>query len=166
MSSPLQPNLKRLAALLLFCCAGFAQAQFVWIGPNGTRQYSDQPPPPGTPQSKILKAPGRPAPPQEMPGASAPTESTKPKAPTLAEREADYRKRGQAREQAERKAQSEAERAAAHAAHCEGVRKNKQLYDSGIRIADVGPDGRKRYLSDAERAALSERYTKQLSDCR
>ena len=166
MFSPLPSRPKRLAALLLFCCAGVAQAQFVWTGPNGTRHYSDQPPPPGTPPSKILKAPGRPAPAQEVPSAGAPLEAAKPKAPTLAEREADYRKRGKAREEAERKAQSEAQRSAEQAAHCEGVRKNKQLYDSGIRIAEVGPDGRKRYLGDAERAALSERYTKQMNDCR
>ena len=163
MPSPLRP---RLAALLLFFCAGLAQAQFVWIAPNGTRQYSDQPPPPGTPPSKILKAPGRAAPAQEVPSTDAPAETAKPKAPTLADPEADYRKRTKAREEAERKAEAEARRAAERAAHCDGVRKNKQLYDSGVRIADVGPDGRTRFLSDAERAAQSERHTRQLADCR
>ena len=167
MSLPLPSHLSRLTALLLFCSAGLAQAQFVWIGPNGTRQYSDQPPPPGTPPSKILKAPGRPAPAQALPDAAPAADAATPKAaPTLAEREADYRKRSAAREEAERKAQAEAQRTAERAAHCDSVRKNKQLYDSGIRIADVGADGRKRYLSDAERAALSERYARQMDDCR
>lgn len=165
MSSPLRP-LHRLAALLLFCCAGAAQAQFVWIAPNGTRVYSDQPPPPGTPASRILKAPGRAAPAQDTPDAPATADAVHPKAPTLAEREADYRKRAKAREELEGKTESEAKRAAAHAEYCEGVRKNQRLYQSGVRIAEVGPDGQKRYLSDAERAAANERATQQANACR
>jgi len=154
-----------LSALLLLCCAGAAQAQFVWIAPNGTRQYSDQPPPPGTPASKILKAPGRSAPAQETPEATAPA-AARPKAPTLAEREADYVKRGKEREEAQRKSQEGAEQAARKAAYCEGLRKNQRLYEAGGRIADVGPDGQKRFLGDAERAALIERNARQMGDCR
>jgi len=156
-----------LAALLLFCCAGLAQAQFVWIGPNGTRQYSDQPPPPGTPPSKILKMPGRPAPAQDVPAAEPASEGAKPKtAPTLAEREADYRKRAKAREEADTKAQAEARRKVAHAEHCEHVRANQRMYASGIRISEIGADGQRRFLSDAERAAGSARTEQQLSECR
>jgi type IV secretory pathway VirB10-like protein len=164
------PSLRHpLSALLLFCCAGLAQAQFVWIAPNGTRQYSDQPPPPGTPASKILKAPGRPAPAQETPEAAttpAPTPAVKPKAPTLAEREADYRKRSKEQEEAERKAQDAARQAAKKAEYCEGLRKNARLYASGGKIADVGPDGQRRFLNDAERAALNERTAQKLNECR
>lgn len=165
------PSLRyRLSALLLFCCAGLAQAQFVWIAPNGTRQYSDQPPPPGTPASKILKAPGRSAPAQETPEAAAAaptaTPAAKPKPPTLAEREADYVKRGKEREEADRKAQDTDRQAAKKTAYCDGLRKNQRLYASGVKIADVGPDGQKRFLSDAERAAASERTAQQLGDCR
>ena len=165
------PSLRyRLSALLLFCCASIAQAQFVWIAPNGTRQYSDQPPPPGTPASKILKAPGRSAPAQETPEAAvatpAATPAAKPKAPTLAEREADYVKRGKEREEAERKARDTARQAAKKAEYCEGLRKNERLYASAGKIADVGPDGQKRFLSDAERAALGERTAQQMNDCR
>lgn len=175
MLSPLRPRLFRLAAALLFCCAGAAQAQFVWIGPNGTRQYSDQPPPPGTPRSKILKAPGQPAPAQlAPPAASTPetaagtaTDTAKPKGPpTLAEREADYRKRAKAQEESDRKSEQEAKSAAARTAYCEGLRKDKRVIESGIRIVDVGPDGKRRYLSDAERAALNRDKERQMSECR
>ena len=155
-----------LASLLLLCCAGAAQAQFVWIAPNGTRQYSDQPPPPGTPASKILKAPGRTVPAPETPEAAPPKETAKPKAPTLAEREADYRKRGKEREESERKSQDAAQQAQKKAEYCEGLRKNQRLYAAGGKITDVGPDGQKRFLSDAERAALTERNARQLGDCR
>lgn len=174
MSLPLRSSLPRLAAVLLFCCAGLAQAQFVWIGQNGTRVYSDQPPPPGTPPSKILKAPGRAAPAQPSPEATAEAPADTPPAtaaakatpPTLAEREADYRKRARARDELDAKAQAEAKRAAAQSEYCDGVRKHQRFYQSGVRIADIGPDGQKRYLSDAERAAASERAAQQLKDCR
>ena len=171
MLSLLRPRLLRLAAALLFCCAGAAQAQFVWIGPNGTRQYSDQPPPPGTPPSKILKAPGRAAPAQLTPPAPSAPETTadtsKPKGPpTLAEREADYRKRAKAKEESDRKSEQEAMQVAARAAHCEALRKDKRVIDSGIRIVDIGPDGKRRYLSDAERAAINEANVKQMGECR
>lgn len=169
MPTPLRSHLPRLSsflAALLFCCAGVAQAQFVWIDANGTRVYSDQPPPPGTPASKILKAPGRPAPAQEAPATPAASGAAQAKTPALAEREADYRKRAREREESDNKSQAEAKRAAAHAAYCAGVRKNQRLYSSGIRIADLGPDGQKRYLSDAERAEAGERAAQQMKDCR
>ncbi len=155
-----------LAALLLFCCAGLAQAQFVWIAPNGTRQYSDQPPPPGTPASKILKAPGRAAPASETPAAEPAAPAAKPKPPTLAEREADFRKRGKEREEADSKARETAMEAAKKAQYCDGLRKNARLYAAGGRIADVGPDGQKRFLNEAERAAAAERTANQMNDCR
>lgn len=158
--------LPRLAAVLLFCCAGLAQAQFVWIGPNGTRAYSDQPPPPGTPASKILKAPGRAAPAQAGTVTEPEVAPAKPKAPTLAEREADYRKRAKAREEADGKAQAEASRAAAQSDYCAELRKHQRMAESGIRITDIGPDGQKRFLSDAERAAASARAAQKLKDCR
>lgn len=173
MSSPLRPTLSRLAALLLFCCAGLAQAQFVWIAPNGTRVYSDQPPPPGTPSSKIVKAPGRPAPAQVTPGApnapdaAPPADAAAPNGPpTLAEREADYRKRAKARDESALKSQEEARIKAARAEQCEQLRKSQRMYQSGMRIADIGPDGQRRFLNDAERAAAAERNAKQLGECR
>lgn len=156
---PFRPSLRHLAGIALLCCAGAAQAQFVWIGPNGTRQYSDQPPPPGTPASKILKAPGRPPAPL---AASAPA----PKAPTLAEREADYRKRAQAREEAQLKADADAQRGAAQRAWCEELRKSKRLVDSGVRIAEMEADGRQRFLGDAERARRTADLDKALAACR
>jgi hypothetical protein len=163
------PGLSTFAAVLLFCCAGVAQAQFVWIGPNGTRVYSDQPPPPGTPAAKILKAPGRQAasqaPPNEKEEGKAPAPA-QAKVPTLAEREAGYRKRKQESEDAERKSQAQARQAAAQADYCENLRKHKRLYDSGVRIADVGADGQKRFVSDAERAALAERTASEMKECR
>ena len=171
-------SLPRLAALALFLCAGVAQAQYVWVAPNGTRQYSDQPPPPGTPASKILKSPGRPAPAQitapEAAATAAPKAATpaaaasagEKKPSTLAERELDYQKRAKEREEAERKAQEEARMAAARAAQCADVQRAKRTYESGVRIAEMGPDGKQRFLSDAERAERTAKASSMLRECR
>lgn len=48
---------RRFLAPLLLVGAGLAQAQYSWIDEKGVREFSDRPPPPGTPAEKILKAP-------------------------------------------------------------------------------------------------------------
>lgn len=187
--------LRRAAAAALLFAAGLAQAQFVWVDPKGVRHYSDQPPPPGTPPARILKAPGMPAisvqpatpaaaartaPLVPTNPAGAATASTpadpaaaaagaKPgaKAPqTLAEKDADFRKRLKESQEAELKAQEQARIAAQKTEHCGEVHRARQMLDSGIRIADVGADGQKRYLNDAERAQRSARANAMAAECR
>lgn len=194
--------LRRAAALALLFAAGLAQAQFAWVDPKGVRHYSDQPPPPGTPPARILKAPGLPAisvqPAAPAPAArsappSAPLVTTNPANPagaatastpadpaavtagakpgakvpqTLAEKDADFRKRLKDNQEAELKAQEQARTAAQKTEHCGEVRRAKQMLDSGIRIADVGADGQKRYLNDAERAQRSARANAMAAECR
>jgi len=192
-SSPAALLRRAVAAALLFA-AGLAQAQFVWVDPKGVRHYSDQPPPPGTPPARILKAPGMPAisvqpatpaaaartaPPVPTNPAGAATASTpadpaaaagaKPgaKAPqTLAQKDADFRKRLKESQEAELKAQEQARIAAQKTEHCGEVHRARQMLDSGIRIADVGADGQKRYLNDAERAQRSARANAMAAECR
>ena len=152
---------------LLFCAATVAHAQYVWIGPNGTRQYTDRPPPPGTPASKILKAPGRPAlepstSPAEPPAAAK--DAARP--PTLAEQEAAFRERSKARAEQERKTQQDAERRRRLAEHCAAARETQASLASGIRVARVGPDGEKTYMSDEEKAARNEQVKRALQECR
>lgn len=158
-----------LGALLLFAATA-AHAQYVWIGANGTRQYSDRPPPPSTPAAKILKSPGRPA--MEPPAAAADSaadaqaSAAAAKPPTLAEREAAFRERSKARQEQEGKQQEEATRQRRLAEHCEAARESQAQLDSGIRIAHIGPDGEKTYLSDQEKAARNERIKRALQECR
>jgi hypothetical protein len=168
---------RALGATLLFLAATAAQAQYVWIGPGGTRQYSDRPPPPGTPASKIVKAPGRaapepaPAPPAAMPADGAVSDPTAkplpPKGPpTLAEQEAAYRARTKARDEANLKAQEEAQRARQLAERCNAARETQAQLASGTRIARYGQDGQKSYMTDAERATRAAQVNQALQDCR
>ena len=160
---------KNALAALLLLAASAAHAQYVWIAPNGTRQYSDRPPPPGTPASKILKAPGRPAfaapePATPAPGQDPAAESRTP--PTLAEREAAYQERSKARREAELKQQEEATRQRRLAEHCAAARDTQAQLASGIRISRIGADGQKTYLSDEEKAVRGEQVRRALQECR
>ena len=168
---------RALSAPLLFLAATAAQAQYVWIGPGGTRQYSDRPPPPGTPANKIVKAPGRaapelaPAPPAAMPAEESATDPAAkplpPKGPpTLAEQEAAYRARTKARDEANLKAQEEAQRARQLAERCNAARETQAQLASGTRIARYGQDGQKSYMTDAERATRAAQVNQALQDCR
>ena len=168
---------RALGATLLFLAATAAQAQYVWIGPGGTRQYSDRPPPPGTPAGKIVKAPGRanpklaPAPPAVMPADGSATDPAAkpllPKGPpTLAEQEAAYRARTKAREEANLKAQEEAQRTRQLAERCNAARETQAQLASGTRIARYGQDGQKTYMTDAERATRAAQVNQALQDCR
>ncbi|WP_137174203.1 DUF4124 domain-containing protein [Massilia sp. HP4] len=159
-----------LGALLLLAATA-SHAQYVWIGPNGTRQYSDRPPPPGTPASKIVKAPGRPAFEPQVPaadaaadGAGKPQDAKAP--PTLTEREVAFRERSKARAEQEQKDQEAATRQRRLAEHCAAARETQAQLDSGIRIARIGPDGEKTYMTDEEKAARNERVRRALQECR
>ena len=170
---------RALGATLLLLAATAAQAQYVWIGPGGTRQYSDRPPPPGTPASKIVKAPGRvnpelaPAPalpsttPAEGTATNPAAKPLPPKgAPTLAEQEAAYRARTKAQEDASLKAQEEAQRARQLAERCNAARETQAQLASGTRIARYSQDGQKSYMSDAERATRAAQVNQALQECR
>jgi len=166
---------RSIAAAMLLLAATAAQAQYAWIGPNGTRQYSDKPPPPETPASKILKSPGRmntlseapsPAPAE---GAAAPigAKAEAPKGPpSVADREAAYKERQKTEAEAQQKAQQEAQQQQQKAAACASAREAQAQLASGMRMAKVDENGQRGYMNDAERAARTQRVNQALENCR
>jgi type IV secretory pathway VirB10-like protein len=177
------PHLPRfLIATALLSSAGFAHAQYSWTGDNGVRQFSDRPPPPGTPAHKILKAPGRSgaalqaaapsATPQPVAAGAAGSPAPGSKAgaakgaPTLAQREAAYRERAAQRESEEKKEALEAQRQRGLAEHCEAARRIKAEAESGIRVAKFEANGERGFMTDEEKAAQAARANKVLADCR
>lgn len=171
----LQPSLPRLAAaLLLLLSTSLAHAQYVWVDAKGTRQYSDRPPPPGTPPHKILKAPGRlapaPAPEASSDNAAPDAPVAKPKdptqPPTLAERDKAFRERQKQAAEQERKDADERDRKADAAARCEAARDAHAQLVSGIRISRIEKNGERSYMSDEERAARAAQMEKILRECR
>lgn len=146
-----------LAAVLL-ASSSFAQAQWMWVNEKGVKQLSDQPPPPGTPANRILKAPRSAAidlqpqqPAAAVEGEEADAKAPPPK-PTLAERNADYNKRQKLAAESATKAAEEAQRASEKAKYCTEARKNIALLESGVRISEVDAKGERGFLTDDSRA--------------
>jgi hypothetical protein len=174
----ISPALRLAAAAALLLATGAAQAQYAWINANGTREYSDRPPPPSVPRAKILKAPKGSAllaleleaPAAAKPAPTAPPADAKPEAkkgpPTLAERDADYRKRQQARADEEKKAAIDARRKEALSENCASARQYKAQLESGIRVADTSPEGERAYITDEEREKRLAKTKRILEDCR
>jgi type IV secretory pathway VirB10-like protein len=162
------PRLFGLAALLL---ASLAHAQYAWIDAKGVRHFSDRPPPPSTPADKILQAPGKPSVAEllQEPAATPAAQGSAAKpasSPTLAEREADYRKRAQQRAKEDQKQAEEAQHKQAQLENCENARRYKALLDSGVRVADTAADGGRTFISDEERARRQAQSSAVLASCR
>jgi hypothetical protein len=163
-----------LAAMAAFAAHAPAHAQYSWIDDHGTRVFSDRPPPPGTPASRILQAPRAPtaASLYGLPAPAAPAtaetkaEAAKPQPPTLAERDADFRKRTAQRDADERKAADEAQRKTDLAEQCAAARRNEAALTSGERMADMDDKGERAFLSDDEKARRLVQVRRFLAGCR
>lgn len=169
MSRP-APLLRLTAACALLLGTSLAHAQYSWIDANGVRHFSDRPPPPSTPQHKILKAPGRAglaaqaAAAEPAPAADAPAPAKGPK--TLAQREEDYLARTKLREEQDKKDAMEARRRRDLAEHCRDAREMRAQVASGVRIARFDAKGQPGFMTDEERAAQLARVNKALARCR
>ena len=152
-----------LAISLLF--PGTAAAQYVWLDEKGTKQFSDMPPPPSVPRSRILKQPG--AAPASVPQDASEEKPAAAKAePTIAEKNAEFRKRKAEQAEKEKKAADEAARAAENAKNCERARDFQRTLDSGERIVRTDKAGERSFLSDEQRAQESRDNRRVLADCK
>jgi hypothetical protein len=149
-----------------------AHAQYSWIDAKGTRVFSDRPPPPGTPASRILKGPRVLAPALAAPdpgtGPVHPDAATaKPKAPpSLAEQDAAFRQRQLKRDEDARKAQTTAEQKAALEERCASARQEERLVTSGVRVSGVDARGERYFLTDEDKARRAAVARRALLDCR
>lgn len=137
----------------------FAHAQYSWIDEKGARVFSDRPPPPGTPPSRILKTP-RGLEPASAPAPGAP--AGQPSTPGWMEREADYRKR------AAKRAKEEEDAVAANkarTAECDAARAEQAGLNSGVRLVRIDKNGERDYVSDEERAQRLEKARRTLAHC-
>lgn len=158
-----------------------AHAQYQWIDGSGRRVFSDQPPPPGTPQKNILKQPAaRPAAPAPAADeaessaadstaapAAAPQASTPQAAAPTAQDKAlqEKLKKAEAEEAAKKKA--EADRLAAQKAeNCKRAISAKALLDSDQRIMQSDGKGGRSFMSPEQRAAETKRIEEVMrNDC-
>lgn len=147
LSGPVPRALPPLLGLaVLLCLAPAAQAQWKWVAPSGVVQYSDQPPPPGTPLRNILARPTPTSVPasEPAPGSSAAQAVRK----HLQQQKLDQ----QAQEQA-RKLQAEVQDAQRRQL-CEQaqqqLQQQLQVLDSGRRVRQTDANGVPVYLDSAQ----------------
>lgn len=153
-----------------------AHAQYQWIDGSGRRVFSDQPPPPGTPQKNILKQPAaRPAAPapaadeaesSAADSTAAPAAAPQAAAPAAQDKALQEKlKKAEAEEAAKKKA--EADRLAAQKAeNCKRAISAKALLDSGQRIMQSDGKGGRSFMSPEQRAAETKRIEEVMrNDC-
>lgn len=156
-------NIALLAALLGLTLAGPASAQWKWRDKAGHTQYSDLPPPPGTPEANILQRPrGANATAPRAPAATAaPAPAAASAAPLAAARASDpeleARRKKAEQEVADKKKAEEDRIAAARAENCSRAREALRTLDSGMRMARVNEKGERIILDDTARAAETKR---------
>lgn len=161
-------TLRRLTGTALLLCAGWSHAQYAWIDAKGQRHYSDLPPPPSIPAAKILKAPRQAALVVAELQAPAPVAAVPapPKGPpTLAERDADFKKRAAERDKRERDASDDARRKADTAENCNVARQVKAQMESGVRMSTADASGASSVMSDEQRARELARASKIVAGC-
>ncbi len=172
--------------LSLLAIGQIAFAQFVWMDDKGVRQYSDRPPPPSVPRSRIIKSPANAAPlaviessPTASPDnaiaapasataagttASAPVKNTAPL--TTAERNADYTKRKMDEAEKEKKAAEAIKLAADRKTNCERTQSYSRSLQDGTRLANTDKNGERSYMSDEQRAQEIRNAQRVLAGCK
>lgn len=151
-----------LAAIALAHGSALAGVQWKWKDANGAIQYSDRPPPPGTPDSHILarpvgsKAPAQraqaPQPVSQVTEAASAASTPKSEDPELEAR----RKKAAAEEAAKKKAEEE-KIARQKADNCQRARSYQRSLQDGIRIVRTSPNGEREILDDKGRADEMQR---------
>lgn len=155
--------------LLVLPLLAVGQPQWKWRDAQGRIQYSDRPPPAGTPDKDILaRPPGalQPRSVQVLPvgqAASAPTQPAAPAASSALERLAEQERAKQARD-SEAKLKAEEERnKQIRADNCKAAREQMASLRSGMRVARLNDKGEREVLDDAQRAAQIQRTQEAIS---
>lgn len=173
MTAPLfRRCLAAAVSVTLIGACGAAAAQYVWLDEKGTKQFSDRPPPASVPASRILKQPGgasaSPSSASAASAASSPSPSAaRPEAQqSIAEKNADFRKRQLEREDKEKKLAEEAKLASDKARNCERAQEYQRTLESGERISRKDKNGEHTFLSDEQRQRELGETRRILNECK
>jgi hypothetical protein len=150
-----------LLVALLLAAAGASAQQYKWVDRNGRVQYGDTPPPGVSAQPLRGSArPAAPAPAEAAEGEPAPAAgdaAAKKGPPTIAERDAEFRKR---REEAEKEQQKQAkaeQEAKTRKDNCERAQAAARFLESGQRVTRTDAKGERYFLDDAAIASEAAR---------
>lgn len=161
------------ATSLNFIISDTALAQYVWVNDKGMKQFSDVPPPKGTPKDRILKAPGVRNQISEDKNTNAnnadagKNEIEKLQKPeTLASKNEDYNKRKIAREESEKKAAQEQQANQEKQKNCGRAKAYQQSIESGMPILTRNQSGERVILDETQRNQELAEAKKILNDCK
>ena len=149
-----------LAAVLVLIALP-VEAQWKWKDKSGHVQYSDLPPPVGTPDQDILLRPtaqrrntlAAPTPPTSAASSAQVVASASgPLAPKLVDPELEARRKKAEGEQAVKNKAEEDRVAALKADNCARARSQLRTLDSGIRVTRTNDKGEREFLDDKQRA--------------
>ncbi len=146
-----------VACALLAAGSSGALAQHVWLDAKGVKQYSDMPPPAGTPANRVLQSPGL---------LTAPATPEKAAAPTMADRNAAFEKRRLEQAERENKESEQTRQTADNARNCEQARNYSRMLASGERISRMDRNGERGYLNDQERAQEAAATRRVVEQCK
>jgi Domain of unknown function (DUF4124) len=134
--------LKALVFLTSLAFAGTAAAQYKWTDQNGRVQYGDTPPP-GADVSGVRRA----TPPSGQ--SEAKTDDAQKAPATMAEKDAEFRKRRQdAEKEREKQAQARQE-AEEKRENCARAKENVRTLETG-RVSRVDANGERHFLTEAQ----------------
>ena len=160
-------------ALVLSVISVPASAQYKWRDKAGVVQYSDMPPPQGTPEKDVLAQPAgaarKNAPTAPAVSAAAPASGVTVSAPPAKGVEPELeakRKKAEQEQAAKTKAEGD-KQAAAKADNCVRAKAYQKTLDDGIRVARTDAKGEREILDDKGRAEESRRVKNIIgSDCK
>lgn len=133
--------MRNFVFLLLLAFATLASGQtYKWRDAAGRIQYSDTPPPPGAKDVQQLRKP-----------APASGAAAAPASKTLADQDAEFRKRLVEKQETEAKQAKAAEDEQVRARNCEQAKNQLAAIDAGQRLVQLNAKGERIALEDAER---------------
>ena len=146
-----------LSAGAVLCTPALASGQWKWRDANGSIQYSDRPPPQGTPESAILAKPRASTarivtPPVESSSAAATGSRSSLQTGKASENELDAKRRKDEEEQRAKQQAEDAKQAKERAENCERAKIYQRNLNDGIRISRTNAKGEREILDDTGRA--------------
>jgi hypothetical protein len=150
-----QGALRTIIALAIAgCAASPGIAQWKWKDADGTVTYSDQPPPPSIPSTRIRIE-------RTVP---APSSAGEPGRRSTEDLDAEFRQRQADREAALRQEETRRQAEEARARACEGARERLRTLESGRRIAELDGAGERRVVTEETREERIRTLTQQLRE--
>lgn len=151
--------------VLLLALAAPVCAQYIWLDEKGVKQYSDMPPPSSVPSSRILKQPGGARAPSALEQKEAENVALPKATPTLAEQNAEFKKRRMEQAEKEKKAVEQTKLAADKAKNCDRARDYLRILEAGERIFHTDKSGERTFLTDEQRAVDMRDARRMLEEC-